>query len=109
MTRRCPAMRRHRVPLFRTAAVLTAACLPGTAAAAYDLPLEAYRPLNEGRGTSRSEPIDYNTPNGNANLGAYIGTCDLTLTGDLDEVSSWSKALPVAEIWKKASIFFQPH
>jgi hypothetical protein len=62
-----------------------------------------------GTGTSRTEPIDYNTPNGNANLGAYIGTCDLTLTGDLDEVSIWSKALPVAEIWQKASIFFQPH
>ena len=27
-----------------------------------------------------------------------------TLTGDLDEVSIWSKALPVADIWKRAAV-----
>jgi hypothetical protein len=34
---------------------------------------------------------------------------DLTFKGDLDEVSIWKKALPVAEIWKKASFLLQPH
>ena len=42
-------------------------------------------------------------------IGAYVGTCDLALTGDLDEVSIWSKALPVADIWKRAAVFFAPH
>jgi Concanavalin A-like lectin/glucanases superfamily len=63
-----------------------------------------------GSGTPRGgAPIGYGTPAGNTTLGAYGGTCDLSLTGDLDEVSIWKKALPVAEIWKKASIFFAPH
>ena len=48
-------------------------------------------------------PIGYGTPAGNTTLGAYGGTCDLSLTGDLDEVSIWKKALPIAEIWKKAA------
>jgi hypothetical protein len=63
-----------------------------------------------GSGTSRGgAPIGYGTPAGNTTLGAYGGTCDLSLTGDLDEVSIWRKALPVAEIWRKASVFFAPH
>ena len=37
------------------------------------------------------------------------GTCDLSFTGDLDEVSIWKKPLPIAEIWKKAAILLQPH
>ena len=41
-----------------------------------------------------ARPIGYGTPSGNTTLGAYGGTCDLTLTGDLDEVSIWKKALP---------------
>jgi hypothetical protein len=63
-----------------------------------------------GTGTPRGDvPIGYGTPNGNTTVGAYGGTCDLALIGDLDEVSIWKKALPVAEIWRKASIFFAPH
>jgi hypothetical protein len=63
-----------------------------------------------GTGTPRGgAPIGYNTPSGNTTLGAYIGSCDLTFTGDLDEVSIWRKALPIAEIWKKAAILLQPH
>ena len=49
------------------------------------------------------------TPSGNTTLGAYVGSCDLTFTGDLDEVSIWKKALPIAEIWQKAAILLQPH
>jgi hypothetical protein len=62
-----------------------------------------------GSGTVGTTPPEYGTPSGNTTLGAYVGTCDLTLTGDLDEVSIWKKALPVADIWRKASFFFQPH
>jgi hypothetical protein len=62
-----------------------------------------------GTGTPRGTPIGYGTPTGNTTLGAYVGSCDLTLTGDLDEVSIWSKALPVADIWKRAAVFFAPH
>jgi hypothetical protein len=62
-----------------------------------------------GNGTPLVAPMDYDTPSGNAYLGAYVGSCDLTLTGDLDEVSIWKKALPVADIWKRASVFFAPH
>lgn len=62
-----------------------------------------------GTGTPRSEPIGYALPDGNANLGAYVGSCDLTLTGDLDEVSIWSKALPIADIWRRARFLLSPH
>jgi hypothetical protein len=62
-----------------------------------------------GTGSSRTLPVGYDTPSGNTTLGAYVGSCDLTFTGDLDEVSIWKKALPVAEIWRKASFFFAPH
>jgi Concanavalin A-like lectin/glucanases superfamily len=62
-----------------------------------------------GSGVARGTPIGYGTPAGNTTLGTYGGTCDLSLTGDLDEVSIWKKALPVAEIWKKYSVFFAPH
>ena len=62
-----------------------------------------------GTGQPRTEPIGYGTPAGNATIGAYGGTCDLALIGDLDEVSIWRKALPVADIWRKASFFFAPH
>jgi hypothetical protein len=62
-----------------------------------------------GNGTPVGTPIQYGLPSGNATLGAYIGSCDLTLTGDLDEVSIWSKALPVSDIWKRAAVIFAPH
>jgi hypothetical protein len=62
-----------------------------------------------GTGTLSTTTIQYDLPSGKTTLGAYIGTCDLTLTGDLDEVSIWSKALPVSDIWKRAAVFFAPH
>jgi len=62
-----------------------------------------------GSGTAVTTPVGYGLPTGNATLGSYVGSCDLALIGDLDEVSIWKKALPVAEIWRKASIFFAPH
>ena len=63
-----------------------------------------------GLGTVRGgAPVGYGTPAGNTTLGAYGGTCDLSLTGDLDEVSIWKKALPVAEIWDRARVILAPH
>jgi Concanavalin A-like lectin/glucanases superfamily len=62
-----------------------------------------------GTGTPNDKPVYYGLPAGNSTLGAYGGTCDLTLFGDLDEVSIWKKALPVAEIWRKYRVFFAPH
>jgi hypothetical protein len=62
-----------------------------------------------GNGTTGSTPPRYDTPTGTTTLGAYVGSCDLALTGDLDEVSIWSKALPVSDIWKRAAILFAPH
>jgi hypothetical protein len=62
-----------------------------------------------GPGTPNDKPVYYGLPEGNSTLGAYGGTCDLTLFGDLDEVSIWKKALPVADIWRRASVFFAPH
>jgi hypothetical protein len=62
-----------------------------------------------GTGTPATTQVQYGLPSGNATLGAYIGSCDLTLTGDLDEVSIWSKALPVSDIWKRAAVIFAPH
>ena len=59
-------------------------------------------------GTPGSNPVNYGLPSGNTTLGAYVGSCDLTFTGDLDEVSIWRKALPVADIWKRAAVFFAP-
>ena len=62
-----------------------------------------------GSGTQGTTPPDYGTPSGNTTLGTYGGTCDLALTGDLDEVSIWSKALPVSDIWRRAAVIFAPH
>lgn len=60
-------------------------------------------------GSPRTDPVIYNLPSSNTTIGSYIGSCDLTLTGDLDEVSIWSKALPVSDIWKRAAVVFAPH
>jgi concanavalin A-like lectin/glucanase superfamily protein len=38
--------------------------------------------------TTGTTPPEYGTPGGTTTIGAYVGTCDLALTGDLDEVSS---------------------
>jgi Concanavalin A-like lectin/glucanases superfamily len=46
--------------------------------------------------------IDYSLPSGGAGIGQYDGGCDLSFTGDIDEVSVWSTALPVSQIFPKA-------
>jgi hypothetical protein len=56
-----------------------------------------------GSGTTVPIPtwIAYGLPSDTAGIGAY-GGCDLSFVGDIDEVSIWSTALPVGQIFPKA-------
>lgn len=51
-----------------------------------------------GSGTPATMSIDYDLPSTDATLGTYGGTCALHLVGDIDGVSVWNRALPVADI-----------
>jgi hypothetical protein len=52
-----------------------------------------------GNGTPTNTPIEYDTAtHGDLGFGAYNGTCSLFLTGDVDGVSVWDRALPIAQI-----------
>lgn len=51
-----------------------------------------------GNGTPGSITIDYDLPNAAASFGAYQGSCSLFLTGDIDGVTVWDRALPVSDI-----------
>ena len=58
-----------------------------------------------GAGTSVPLPfsIAYGLPtNDGASIGSYVGGCDLSFVGDIDEVSIWSAALPVSQIFPRA-------
>lgn len=60
-----------------------------------------------GTGTSSALQIAYNPPDGGSNLGDYADpSCGLALTGDIDGVQVWSKALPVDLIWKTLQSLF---
>ncbi len=39
-------------------------------------------------------------------VGAYLGTCDLYYTGDIDQVAIFNQALPVDRIWSAVSLLF---
>ena len=52
-----------------------------------------------GTGTPFSGKIKYESPFGEGAIGAYRGSCKLTLSGIVDEVRIWQVALPVKEIW----------
>jgi hypothetical protein len=57
--------------------------------------------------TGGSRPIDYNTPTtGDASFGGFLGTCDLFYTGDIDDVSIFSQALPIDKYWSALSLLF---
>jgi len=59
--------------------------------------------------TSFPGQIDYQAPTGNTIIGGYHAGCDLLMKGDLDQIMLWSKALPVADIWKGlSSLFLRP-
>jgi hypothetical protein len=49
-----------------------------------------------GRGTVFSGKINYDLKYRQAYIGAFRGACDLTFTGDVDEVRIWSAALSTA-------------
>jgi len=52
-----------------------------------------------GTGTTFTGEIDYDLPNRLFYIGAYRGSCDLTMEGDIDEVRLWDRALSVDTIW----------
>ena len=56
-----------------------------------------------GNGTNFSGKIKYETPAGAGALGAYRGSCALTMSGVVDEARIWTLALPVEEIWSLVS------
>jgi Concanavalin A-like lectin/glucanases superfamily len=45
--------------------------------------------------------IDYGLPNGDTGMGNYLGACDLFFTGDIDQVTLFSQALPMQDIWNR--------
>jgi hypothetical protein len=53
-----------------------------------------------GHGTPANAGITYNPPDGGGFIGDYHGSCDLFLVGDVDGVQIWSRALPIADIWR---------
>jgi Concanavalin A-like lectin/glucanases superfamily len=57
-----------------------------------------------GSGTTVSLPfaIAYGLPSDQSTIGQYNGGCDLSFTGDIDEVSVWSAALPMSQIFPRA-------
>jgi len=64
-----------------------------------------------GTGTPATTAIAYNPPAGAGLIGDFHGNaggtdCDLFLTGDVDGVQIWSRALPVADIWRTLSALF---
>lgn len=54
-----------------------------------------------GKGRAFEGTIEYDLPNKQAYVGAYRGLCDLTFSGDVDEIRLWSAALPVSGIWSR--------
>ncbi len=55
-----------------------------------------------GEGTRTSLEIGYDRPQGDGGyLGGYRGTCDLLFQGQVDEISIWRGALPIAELLDK--------
>jgi hypothetical protein len=55
-----------------------------------------------GTGTATDLQIGYGLANGgDGYIGAYRGSCDLFMTGDLDEVMVWSRAIPFGQIGQR--------
>jgi len=51
-----------------------------------------------GTGTPTDQPVEYDVPTPDMSLGSYQGECAMYLVGDVDGVSLWNRALPIAEI-----------
>ena len=54
-----------------------------------------------GTGRAFDGTISYDLPTKVAYIGAYRGKCDLTFSGDVDEIRLWNAALPVDSIWTR--------
>ena len=52
-----------------------------------------------GAGTPFSGRIKYDNPYDEGAIGAYRGSCKLTLSGIVDEVRIWRSALPIGRLW----------
>jgi concanavalin A-like lectin/glucanase superfamily protein len=61
--------------------------------------------IEVGSGTPATLAIDYDLPATAATMGTYGGTCALHLVGDIDGVSIWNRALPVADIARVVRAF----
>lgn len=60
-----------------------------------------------GSGTPAQTVIAYDPPTGNTVIGDFHSDdCDLFLTGDVDGVQIWSRALPVDSIWRALRALF---
>lgn len=57
-----------------------------------------------GDGTPSSMQIGYALPGSDSYIGAYRGSCDMMIAGDLDEVMVWDQALPISDIWNRFSV-----
>jgi len=51
-----------------------------------------------GDGTPADLAIEYDLPNPDVSFGAYEGPCGMYLSGDLDGVSIWDRALPIGRL-----------
>ena len=58
-----------------------------------------------GQGTPFDGRIEYDLPHRALYIGAYRGACDLTFTGDVDEIRVWSADLKVGAIWNEITRF----
>jgi hypothetical protein len=54
-----------------------------------------------GSGTPTDLEIGYQLATGEGAIGGYLGSCDLYLSADLDELMVWSRALPISQIWSR--------
>jgi len=56
-----------------------------------------------GAGTPFSGKIEYDLEHRNLYLGAYRGACDLTFSGDIDELRLWTADLSIGALWPTIS------
>jgi hypothetical protein len=56
-----------------------------------------------GTGRAFDGKVEYDLASRQLYIGAFRGACDLTFSGDVDEIRVWSAALPVSGIWDRIS------
>jgi hypothetical protein len=55
---------------------------------------------------ARPGTVDYDQGAGDVGIGDFLGTCDLFYTGDIDDVATFSQALPIDKYWSALSLLF---